>query len=313
MPRPEGRFRDIPEEILKFVKQTLAVFLTLASIIFFSSSTFSQTTASTTRTDAGNGPDRTAGASAVPRPATVEAVKRDVSEALSVIEDNYVGGKSLNYNDLFKTSIDSMLHTLDPHSNYFDPKEFEQFRTEQSSQYFGIGATIGDLSDEKGNVIATYIKATFDGAPANLAGLRYGDKIVEVNGSSMLGKSFSEVRNFLRGPRGTSAKIVVEHATGQRETVNIIRDAVSQPSISEAYMIRPGIGYMNLNGGFNRTTFSEFISDLRMLKAHGMQQLILDLRNNGGGLVIQARNIANIFLSAGQVVMTQKGRHRGCE
>jgi carboxyl-terminal processing protease len=308
LPRPECLFRGIPEEILKFVKQTLAVFLALASIIFFSSGAFSQATASTTRADAGDGPDRIAGARSAPQPATVEAVKRDVSEALSLIEDNYVGARPLDYNDIFKTSIDSMLHTLDPHSNYFDPKEFEQFRTEQSSQYFGIGATIGDLSDEKGNVIATYIKATFDGAPANLAGLRYGDKIVEVNGKSMLGKSFSEVRNFLRGPRGTSAKIVVDHATGQRETVNIIRNAVSQPSISEAYMIRPGVGYMNLNGGFNRTTFSEFISDMRMLKAHGMQQLVLDLRNNGGGLVIQARNIANIFLSAGQVVMTQKGR-----
>ena len=99
-----------------------------------------------------------------------------------------------------------MLHTLDPHSNYFDAKEFEQFRTDQSSRYYGIGATIGDLSDANGNVIATYIKATFENAPAHRAGLRYGDKIVEVNGTSMLGKPFSEVRNFLRGPRGTSAK-----------------------------------------------------------------------------------------------------------
>jgi carboxyl-terminal processing protease len=99
-----------------------------------------------------------------------------------LIESNHVKGKKLDYNELFKTSIDKMLHTLDPHSNYFDAKEFEQFRTDQSSKYFGIGATIGDLSDAKGNIQATFIKATFDGAPANRAGLRYGDKIVEVNG-----------------------------------------------------------------------------------------------------------------------------------
>jgi len=136
---------------------------------------------------------------------TGENVEQDVAEALSVIESNYVGGKKIDYNDLFKSSIDSMLHTLDPHSNYFDAKEFDQFRTDQSSKYFGIGATIGDLSDAKGNVIATYIKSTFENAPANRAGLRYGDKIVSVNGVSMLGKPFTEVRNVLRGPRGTPA------------------------------------------------------------------------------------------------------------
>ncbi|MCV4753953.1 PDZ domain-containing protein, partial [Escherichia coli] len=85
-----------------------------------------------------------------------------------------------------------------------------QFRTDQSSRYFGIGATIGDLSDADGKIIATFIRATFEGAPANRAGLRYGDKIVEVNGTNVLGKPFPEVRNMLRGPRGTVAKIVVE-------------------------------------------------------------------------------------------------------
>src|SRR4029078_4690334 len=115
-------------------------------------------------------------------------------------------------------------------------------RRSESSRYCGTGATIGDLSDEKGNVIATYIKSTFENAPANRAGLRYGDKIVSVNGVSMLGKPFTEVRNVLRGPRGTPGKLVVQRlGTGKRETVEIIPDAVPQPSISEAYMIRPGI------------------------------------------------------------------------
>jgi carboxyl-terminal processing protease len=293
------------------VKQILILFFALISIPVAASTSFTQSTAGSTQATIVERGSKGDAGQPTSNP-SVEAVKGNISEALSVIEQNYVDGKSLNYNDVFKTSIDSMLHTLDPHSNYFDPKEFEQFRTEQSSRYYGIGATIGDLSDEKGNVIATYIKATFDGAPANLKGLRYGDKIVEVNGTSVLGKSFSEVRTLLRGPKGTVAKIVVERSgTGRRETIEIQRDAVSQPSISEAYMIRPGIGYMNLNGGFNQTTFSEFINDLRMLKAHGMQQLILDLRNNGGGLVMQAYRIANSFLSAGQTVMTQKGRIEG--
>lgn len=242
---------------------------------------------------------------------TSENIEEDVAEAMSLIESNYVE-KNLDYNELMKSTIDSMLHTLDPHSNYFDAKEFEQFRTDQSSRYFGIGATIGDLSDADGNVIATYIKATFDGAPANRAGLRYGDKIVEVNGVSMLGKPFSEVRTFLRGPRGTVAKMVVErYGTGKREAVEIIRDAVSQPSISEAYMIRPGVGYIAMTGGFNQTTFAEFRQAMETLKSQGMTQLVLDLRNNGGGLVNQAYFVANTFLAKGQTIFTQKGRLEG--
>ena len=246
------------------------------------------------------------------KPVKVEDIQKDIAEALSVIEHNYAGTKAINYNDLFKTSIDTMLHTLDPHSNYFDAKETEQFRTDQSSRYYGIGAMIGDLSDADSKIVATYIKATFDGAPANRAGLRYGDKIVEVNGTSMMGKPFSDVRNFLRGPKGTPAKLLVERlATGKRETVEIIRDSVSQPSISESYMIRPGVGYLNMNGGFNQTTYTEFAGDLRALKAQGMQQLIIDLRNNGGGLVSQAYRVANSFLQDGQTVFTQKGRIEG--
>ena len=253
-----------------------------------------------------------AGAMKSKQPVKIENVEQDVAEALTLIEDNHVSGKNLDYNDLFKSSIDSMLHTLDPHSNYFDAKEFEAFRTEQKSQYFGIGALLGDLSDKDGKVIATYIRATFDGAPANRAGLRYGDKIVDVNGTSMLGKSFSEVRTFLIGARGTPAKITVEHyATGKRETVEIIRDAVSQPSVPEAYMIRPGVGYIAMTGGFHQTTYDEFRLAMQKLKADGMQQLVLDLRNNPGGLVNQAEKVAMTFLGQGQTVFNQKGRIDG--
>jgi carboxyl-terminal processing protease len=283
----------------------------ILTIFLFISTSLGQSPDITAKTDSKTGKD-TPGVSKSVKTVTGETVEQDVAEALSVIESNYIDGKKLDYNEVFKSSIDSMLHTLDPHSNYFDAKEFEQFRTDQSSRYYGIGATIGDLSDPSGNVVATYIKATFEGAPANRAGLRYGDKIVEVNGVSVLGKPFTEVRNMLRGPRGTNAKLVVERlATGKRETVDIVRDAVPQPSISEAYMIRPGVGYINMSGGFNQTTYAEFAEAMKTLKAQGMQQVILDLRNNGGGLVGQAYRVANTFLSTGQTVFTQKGRLDG--
>lgn len=242
-------------------------------------------------------------------PVTGEQIEQDVAEALSVIQENYVvGDKKLDYNELFKSSIDSMLHTLDPHSNYFDAKEFEEFRNEQSSQYFGIGASILNLFDTDGKPLATYIRGTFEGAPANRAGLRYGDKILDVNGTSMLGKPSAEVRTFLIGPRGTTAKVTVEHYGGKQETVEIIRDAVPQPSVPEAYMIRPGVGYIAMTGNFTQTTYNEFRTALTSLKAQGMQNLILDLRGNGGGLVNQAMAVANTFLANGQLIFTQKGR-----
>ena len=285
-----------------------SVFFALAFSLFVSSTVTGQT--ATVRVDSTRTP---AVADTAPvKKVTLPRSESDVAEALSLIEANHVVGKSIDYNRIFKSSIDSMLHTLDPHSNYFDAKEFDQFRTDQSSRYFGIGATIGDLSDGEGKVQATYNRSTFENAPAHRAGLRYGDKIVEVNGKSMLGKPFTEVRDHLRGPRGTPAKIVVErHGSGTRHTVEIVRDAVPQPSIAEFYMIRPGVGYIAMTGGFNQTTYAEFVEAMNSLKAKGMTQLVLDLKNNGGGLVGQAYRVANTFLARGQTVFTQKGRLQG--
>ena len=94
----------------------------------------------------------------------------------------------------------------------------------------------------------------------------------------MVGKPYNEVRDFLRGPRGTVAKLTVEkYGTGKQETVEIIRDAVSQPSIAESYMIRPGVGYIGMTGGFNQTTYNEFRQAMAELKAQGMTNLVLDL------------------------------------
>src|SRR5678816_167570 len=109
-------------------------------------------------------------------PATA-VVEHDFDEALKVIQDQYVDGKKLNYNDVFKSSIIGMLRSLDPHSNYYDREEFDELKTDQRSEYFGIGASIqnyiyGDYAD-------TYITATFDNSPAQRAGLRFADRIVE--------------------------------------------------------------------------------------------------------------------------------------
>ena len=282
--------------------------LIVVLVLAFSANTQSQQTGTARRQPAGS----TEAAPTKPNSARVTGavVKNDLSEALSVIQDNYIDGKKLEYNTIFKSSISGMLNALDPHSTYLDAADFAAFKTEQRSEYFGIGATIGDLTE--GDQVNTYIRATFEDAPASRAGLRFGDKIVAVDGQSMKGKNYSEVRKFLLGPIGTLVKVTVEHAaTGQVETVNITRDAVNLPSIPHAYMVRPGVGYVAMTGGFNTTTADEFQTALKDLHSQGLKMLVLDLRGNRGGLLIQAVRVANTFLQQGQMIVTQKGRIRG--
>lgn len=288
----------------------VAVFFILA--LACSANIYSQQTG-TARRQPNNPSESTTSANAKPSSnarVSGAVVKSDLAEALSLIEDNHIDGKKLDYNSVFKSSISGMLNVLDPHSTYLDATDFAAFKTEQRSEYFGIGATIGDL--RQGDQLNTYIRATFQDAPASRAGLRFGDKIVAVDGQSMKGKNFSEVRKFLLGPLGTVVKVTVEHAaTSESETVTITRDAVSLPSIPQAYMVRPGVGYVAMTGGFNTTTADEFQAALQDLHSKGMNMLVLDLRGNRGGLLIQAVRVANMFLQRGQLIVTQKGRIRG--
>ncbi|HZN05611.1 MAG TPA: S41 family peptidase, partial [Pyrinomonadaceae bacterium] len=236
------------------------------------------------------------------------AIQRDVDEALKMIEQQYVDGRKLNYNDVYKSSILGMLRSLDPHSNYYDREEFEELKSDQRSEYFGIGASIQNYIH--GEQADTYITATFDGSPAGKAGLRYGDRIVEVDGITMTGKTSLEVRDKIRGPRGSTVKLTLERAADKRiEKIEIVRDAVPQPSIPDAYMLKPGVGYIDMTRGFNYTTTDELIEALDRLHQRGMKSLVLDLRNNPGGFLDQAIHVAEVFLRSGQLILTQKGRN----
>jgi carboxyl-terminal processing protease len=235
-------------------------------------------------------------------------LERDFDEALKMIQEQYVDGKKLNYNDVYKSSIIGMLRSLDPHSNYYDREEFDELKTDQRSEYFGIGASIQTYV--RGDQADTYITATFDGSPASRAGLRYGDRIVEVDGVKMTGKPSLEVRDKIRGPRGSTVRLTLERAASLKlEKVDIVRDAVPQPSIPDAYMLKPGVGYIDMTRGFNYTTTDELLEALETLHAKGMNSLVLDLRNNPGGFLDQAIHVAEVFLRSGQLILTQKGRN----
>ncbi len=238
---------------------------------------------------------------------TIASIEEDFQEALKLVEEHYVGGAKLDYNAAFKSSITGMLRSLDPHSNYFDKDEFEELRTDQRSEYFGIGASI--LNYLLGANNDTYITATFEDSPAARAGLRYGDRILAVDGVDMTGKPSIEVRDKIRGPRGSQVKVTIERALdGRVEVVPITRQVVPQPSIPDAYMVSPGVGYVDMTRGFNYTTTEELQGAIKDLHNKGMTSLVLDLRNNPGGFLDQAIQVAETFLPSGELILTQKGR-----
>lgn len=265
-----------------------------------------QTTGGTSSARPGNGlPTRRPTRNVSAKTAELE---RDFDEALKVVQNQYVDGGKMNYNDVFKSSIIGMLRSLDPHSNYYDREEFEELKTDQRSEYFGIGASIQNYT--YGEKLDTYITATFDGSPAQKAGLRYGDRILEVDGVKMSGKASIEVRDKIRGPRGSIVKLTLERSYDKRiQTVDIVRDAVPQPSVPDAYMLKPGVGYIDMTRGFNYTTTDELLEALAHLHSKGMTSLVLDLRNNPGGFLDQAIHVAEVFLRNGQLILTQKGRN----
>jgi carboxyl-terminal processing protease len=236
------------------------------------------------------------------------AVAQDFKEALSVIQEHYVDGNKIDFNGVYKSSIQGMLRVLDPHSNYFDKEEFDEMKTDQRSEYLGIGASIQNYVI--GDSVDTYVAATFQNAPASRAGLRFGDRIDAVDGVPMHAKSSAEVRDKIRGPRGSHVKVTLTRAnSGKVETVEIVRDAVPQPSVPDAYMIRPGVGYVDMTRGFNYDTAEGLQAALDFLHARGMNSLVLDLRNNPGGFLEQAIHVAETFLPAGQLILSQKGRN----
>ncbi len=238
----------------------------------------------------------------------IPLIEKDFDEALRVIQENYVEGKKLDYNAAFKSSIIGMLRSLDPHSNYFDRDEYEELKTDQHSEYYGIGASIQNYL--LGEQPDTFITATFQNSPAARAGLRFGDRILAVDGVAMTGKASIDVRDKIRGPKGSVVKITIERAADKRvQVIEITRDVVPQPSIPDAYLLKPGVGYVDMTRGFNYTTTDELEDALQFLHSQGATSLVLDLRNNPGGFLDQAIQVAEVFLPEGQLILTQKGRN----
>jgi len=228
-------------------------------------------------------------------------IESDYKEAVDVISDGYAG--DIDYEKATQAAIQGMLSTLDPHSMYFPFNEFKKLKEDQDSRFYGIGVTIVPHRD------GVYIQSAVEGTPAGKLGLRYGDRILEVDGKDAREWSSEQVSKKVRGGRGEEVTIKVERAGAEAPLYfTIIRDSVPLPSIRNAYMLRPGTGYVGLTGGFQSTSDEELREAITKLKKEGMRQLILDMRGNPGGLLTQAIDVASEFLPRGQVVVSVKGR-----
>lgn len=236
-------------------------------------------------------------------------VTQDFAEALDIIKKNHVNSKKNDFNELTKSSITTMLRSLDPHSNYFDTQEYQELLNDQNSEYYGIGCTI--VNYEINGETDTFIISTYPESSAFRANLRFGDKIVAVNGEKVIGQNSAVVRDKVRGKLGSSVRLTIEKAdTKKLETVEIKRARVPQPSLPDAYILREGIGFVDLSNGFNYTTDEELSVALKELHKQGMKSLILDLRENTGGILDQAVKVAEKFLPSGSTIVTQRGRFR---
>ena len=202
---------------------------------------------------------------------------------------------------LSKVAIDAMLKELDPYTVYYAEANIEDYRLMTTGQYGGIGSLI-KKADEY-----VYISEPYEGNPAQKSGLRAGDKILEVDGKTMFNKPSDQVSDALKGPKGTVVKILVERFNEGNKLIEITRDEIKIPDVPYYGIIKEKVGYISLNS-FTQTASEEVKKGIIAMQKEGMEQLILDLRGNGGGLLIEAVKIVNFFVPKDKVVVFTKGR-----
>jgi len=199
-----------------------------------------------------------------------------------------------------KVAIDAMLKELDPYTVFYHESNMEDYRLMTTGEYGGIGALIRSI---KG---ATYIVEPYEGKPAQTSGLKAGDKIISIEGVQMAAKTSEEVSTALKGPKGSSIKIEVERGNNVI-MFNVEREQIKIPDVPYSGMIDDEIAYVKLSS-FSQTAFQSVQSEYQKLQDEGMRYAILDLRNNGGGLLFEAVKIVNLFVPKGELVVYTKGR-----
>jgi carboxyl-terminal processing protease len=230
---------------------------------------------------------------------------RKMQDIIEVLDKKYVD--SLNGEELFEQTISDMLHKLDPHSNYIAAKDLAEMTESINGEFGGVGVRFFILRD---TVCITNVIAF---SPSSKAGLKAGDKIIEVNGKKIAKKKITndKVMSLLKGKENTIVTVKIDR-NGKQFTKEIVRGAIPIESVLSAYMIQPKIGYIKIEQ-FSATTTDEFRKAAEYLKSKGMTKMILDLRNNGGGILQSATDIADEFLKKDLVIVKTKGEHTRSE
>ncbi|HNL37660.1 MAG TPA: S41 family peptidase, partial [Saprospiraceae bacterium] len=224
------------------------------------------------------------------------------ANAYKEINHGYVD--ELDPGRLMRTGLDAMLEGLDPYTNYISETDIEGYRIQTDGKYNGLGASGKRMGDY---VVVTEI---LEHSPAQKAGLKVGDAILSVQGQSAQGKTEAQVLEFLRGFPGTSVDIMVRRPGESKDLkINLVREEVEVPNVPHSGIVAEGIGYINLTT-FTQDAGEHVARGLEELKAKnpGLKGVILDLRDNGGGLLNEAVNVVNVFVPTGEMVVSTKGK-----
>jgi carboxyl-terminal processing protease len=242
-------------------------------------------------------------------PATARDGDSDVSQSLrqftqvyDIVEQNYA--EPVNPDKaIYNGAIPGMLHVLDPHSNFFDPKSYSLLREDQRGKYYGVGMTVGPRNNK------VIVIAPFVGTPAYRAGIHPGDVIIAVDGKPTDNMTTGDVADLLKGPKGTTVHITVLRESAEKPLeFAVVRDEIPRYSVDLHFLIRPGVGYMHVSG-FNETTDKEVQQALDQFYQSGeLKGLVLDLRQNPGGLLNEGVGVADKFLHKGQLIVSHHGR-----
>jgi carboxyl-terminal processing protease len=222
------------------------------------------------------------------------------TSALHAIEQNYVG--EVESDRLVYSAITGMLQTLDPHSNFMDPRSYAQMRERQEGRYYGLGISIQVLDGD------ITVFTVFEGSPAYQKGIRRGDVIAKIENEDTKGWQTEQAVGKLRGPKGTTVRISLRR-TGYDKLIDldVPRDEVRMPTIPAAVMLDTTTGYIRLQD-FGESTDQELGRALRDLTQQGMKRLVFDLRENPGGALDQAIKVSNRFLPRGDLIVYTRGR-----
>jgi carboxyl-terminal processing protease len=226
---------------------------------------------------------------------------REFTTVLDVVQANYAEPVDVD-KEVYQGAIPGMLRVLDPHSSFFDARQFALLREDQRGKYYGVGMIVAPRENH------TVVMAPYVGAPAYNAGLRPGDMIVKVDEKSTDNLSTTEVADLLKGPKGTVVKIVVTRE-GFTEPLSftVTRGEIPRHSVDISFLIKPGIGYIRLSS-FNETTDREIEEALKQLNVNNLDGLVLDMRGNPGGLLNEAVAVGDVFLEKNQLIVSHHGR-----